>query len=247
MGILSNYRVLVAGILSPLAAVILHILVYGTLTRFSPDLEKDWLFRLAVSTLAMTIPFFFTLRLAVKEGRQHPLTVSTKAGLLMALLSLGLVWKPVSDGILRVKQSKNLAMHDVAAPLFDTPDIFGKQQRLADHQGEVVLVNIWATWCEPCRSEMPNLDQLYRDRKDKGFVIFGMSNESIETQQRFVEQVPVSYPLLTLNGQVPSLYRDIARYPVIFLIDRQGRLQHAPGPDQSFDKVVAGVDSLLNR
>ena len=49
---------LICGILSPLAAIFLYVLVYGTLTRYSADLEKDWLFRLSVSTLAMTVPFF---------------------------------------------------------------------------------------------------------------------------------------------------------------------------------------------
>jgi len=55
----------------------------------------------------------------------------------------------------------------------------------------------------------------------------------------------VSYPLLTINGQVPNLYRDIARYPAIFLIDRGGQLQAAPSADQPFEKVEAAVDALL--
>ena len=59
---LSDYRVLVAGILSPLAALFLYALVYSILTRASGDLEKDWLFRLSLSTLAMTLPFLVTLR-----------------------------------------------------------------------------------------------------------------------------------------------------------------------------------------
>jgi peroxiredoxin len=138
-----------------------------------------------------------------------------------------------------------MAMRDVAAPLFDTQDILGKTQRLAEHNGEVVLVNIWATWCVPCRVEMPKLDQLYRERKAQGFIVFGISNEDADEQKKFVQQVPVSYPLLTLGGNVPSLYRDIARYPAIFLIDRQGHLQPAPSPDQPFEKVEAAVDDLL--
>ena len=56
-------------------------------------------------------------------------------------------------------------------------------------------------------------------------IVFGLSDEDL--QHKFVEQVPVSYPLFTLRGNVPSFYRDIARYPAIFLIDRQGRLQPA--------------------
>jgi peroxiredoxin len=194
----------------------------------------------------MTVPFVITVALAIKDGRAQAFSLSGKIGLTIAILSLGLAWKPVSDGILRSRQSRNLAMRDVAAPPFDTPDLFGKTQRLADQRGKVVLVNIWATWCGPCREEMPKLDRLYRERQDRGFIVFGLSDESVNLQRKFVEQVPVSYPLLTVSGAVPSLYRDIARYPAIFLIDRQGRLQPAPGPDQPFEKVEGAVDALLN-
>ena len=242
---LSKYRVLVSGILSPLIALLLYVLVYGILTRYSTDLEKDWLFRLSLSTLAMTVPFLVTLTLAIKDRRRQAFSMAGKIGLTIAVLSLGLAWKPVSDGILRSRQSRNLALHDVAAPLFDTQDLLGKTQRLADQRGRVVLVNIWATWCGPCRQEMPKLDRLYRDRQSQGFVVFGLSDESVEQQQKFLEHVPVSYPLLTVSGKIPELYRDIARYPAIFLIDRQGRLQPAPGPDQPFAKVETAVDALL--
>ena len=139
-----------------------------------------------------------------------------------------------------------MAMHDVAAPLFDTVDTEGNTERLSDQSGKVVLVNIWATWCAPCRNEMPKLDHLYRERKEKGLVVFGLSDEDVSVQQKYVQQVPVSYPLLTQKGKVPNFYRDIARYPAIFLIDRRGRLQPAPSPDQPFEKLEAAVDALLN-
>jgi|SRR5690242_15519949 len=246
MSKLSNYRVLIAGICSPLAAIILYVLVYSTLTRFSADLEKDWLFRLSLSTLAMTVPFLVTLVLVTRDRRRHALTVSAKVGLALAIASLTLALKPVSDGITRSKQSRNLAMRDVAAPPFDTPDLLGKVQRLQDQKGKVVLLSIWATWCGPCRQEMPKLDRLYRERENRGFIVFGLSQEDADLQRKFLEQVPVGYPLLTVQGSVPQIYRDIARYPAMFLIDRQGRLQPAPGPDQPFAKVEAAVDNLLN-
>lgn len=241
----SKYGLLICGILSPLAALLLYAFVYTVLTRRSTDLEHDWLFRLSVSTLAMAVPFLVTLALAIRSHRRDALTLAGKIGLVIAILSLGLAWKPVSDGVTRSKQSRNLAMRDVAAPLFNTPDISGKEQRLKDHKGEVVLVNIWATWCGPCRAEMPKLDRLYQQRKGQGFIVFGLSDESIPVQRKFLEQVLVSYPLLTLSGEVPNLYRDIARYPAIFLIDRKGQLQPAPGPDQPFEKLEAAVDELL--
>jgi peroxiredoxin len=137
-------------------------------------------------------------------------------------------------------------MRDVAAPPFDTPDLLGKVQRLQDQKGKVVLLSIWATWCGPCRQEMPKLDRLYRERENRGFIVFGLSQEDADLQRKFLEQVPVGYPLLTVQGSVPQIYRDIARYPAMFLIDRQGRLQPAPGPDQPFAKVEAAVDNLLN-
>jgi thiol-disulfide isomerase/thioredoxin len=246
MAKLSKYRVLISGILSPLVALFLYAFVYAILTRTSADLEKDWLFRLSLSTVAMTLPFLVTLTLAIKDHRRHTLSLSGKIGFAIAILSLGLAWDPASDGITRWKQSRNMAMRDVTAPPFDTLDISGNGQRLGDQKGKVVLVNIWATWCPPCREEMPKLDQLYRARKDQGFIVFGLSDENVDVQRKYVEQVAVSYPLLTLNGKVPNIYRDIARYPAIFLIDRQGRLQPAPGSGQPFEKVEAAVDALLN-
>jgi thiol-disulfide isomerase/thioredoxin len=247
MAKLSNYRVLICGVLSPLGALVLYAIVYSTLKRVSSDLERDWLFRLSLSSAAMTLPFLTTVLLIMRENRRHALSWSSKIGLVIALLSLGLVLSPISDGITRWEQSRNMAMHDVEAPAFDTVDLYGKSQRLRDQKGKVVVVNIWATWCTPCRAEMPKLEQLYQQRKDQGFVVFGLSDEDINVQRKYLQQVPVSYPLLTVAGQVPKFYRDIARYPAIFLIDRQGRLRPAPGPDQPFDRLEATVVELLNR
>jgi len=246
MSKLSKHRVLIAGILSPFAAVILYGLAYGVLTRYSSDREKDWQFRLTVSTLTMLLPFVLTALLVWKARQAQRFSFSSKIGLTLAVLSLGLAWSPIHDGITRARQIRNLAMRDVAAPAFETLDIAGKPQRLADYFGDVVIVNIWATWCGPCRDEMPKFDRLYRERKDKGLMVFGISDEDVPTQQKFVQQIPVTYPLLTLSGRVPRLYRDIAQYPAIFLIDRKGRLQPAPGQSQPFEETQALVNSLLD-
>jgi len=243
---MSRHRVLLWGIFSPVLALILYALVYGILTRYSANREKDWLFRLSLSTVAMTIPFFATIAVAMRERRTRPFSMSAKIGLLLAILSLGFTASPIKDGFLRAKQTRNMAMHDVAAPLFDTIDINGNPERLSDQVGKVVVLNIWATWCGPCRSEMPKLDRLYRERKDSGLIVFGISDEDVLVQQRYLRHVPVSYPLLTVKGTIPNLYRDIARYPAIFLIDRSGRLQPAPGPDQPFEELEATVEGLLS-
>ena len=241
----SKYRVLISGLLSPIMAVLLSALVNGALMRWSADTNKDWLFRLSVSTAVMVIPFAITLVLFMKDRRRSGLLLSGQIGLAIAILSLGLITKPVSDGFTRSKQERNKQMRDVPAPLFESTDLLGNRQRLADYRRNVVLVNIWATWCAPCRAEMPTLDRLYQERKDRGLVVLGMSDESSEVQKRFLKEVPVSYPLLALKPDVPSLYRDIARYPEIFLIDREGRLQPAPRGGQTLERIEADVDALL--
>jgi peroxiredoxin len=245
MSKVSRYWVLIFGIISPVASLLFYVVVYGTLTHFSHDPRKDWVLRLSISTAAMVLPILFTLALAMKESRRQALFTSSKVGLFISILSLGLVWKPVSDGITRSKQIRNEAMLGVPAPLFDSTDIFGKRQSLENHKGAVVLVNIWATWCAPCRNEMPKLDHLYQERKQEGFIVFGMSDENVEKQRKFAEQVGVTYPLLVLDDGAPSLYRDIARYPATFLIDRQGRLRPAPDPEQPFEDLEAAVTVLL--
>ncbi len=245
--ILSKYRVLIVGVLSPLLAVVLNVIFSQILLALSPDPESNWRFRLVVSSLALPIPFLLTLLLAKKDRRQGDVSRAAKIGLAVATLSLLLIAKPVLDGLARSKQSRNMAAHDVAAPLFDTVDIQGNPQRLSDYKGQVVVVNIWATWCEPCRNEMPQLDKLYQSRKANGLVVLGISNETIETQQAFLKEVPVTYPLLTLTSGVPAFYRDIAKYPAIFLIDRKGRLQPAPTETQGFEKLGEAVGALLQK
>lgn len=242
----SNRSVLVSGILSPFVAIFLSVLVNGILMKLSINPEKDWRFRLSVSTVVMAVPFIVTLVLAIKERCRAALSLSGKIGMAIAVLSLGLIAKPLSDGLTRSKQEQNSLMHDVPAPLFDTPDLSGKPRRLADYKGKVILVNVWATWCGPCRAEIPALDRLYREQESRGFVVLGMSDESIETQKKFQHEVKVSYPLLTVTGNVPRFYRDIARYPAMFLIDRQGRLQPAPDPELPFEKVTETVGALLD-
>ncbi len=242
----AKYRVLVAGILSPLIALVLNVACMQTLLALSPKPESNWRFRLVVSSLALPVPFLITLKLALKDWRQGALSLAAKIGLGIAALSLLLIAKPVTDGYVRSKQSHNIAMHDVAAPTFDTLDIQGKPQRLADYKGKVVLVNIWATWCEPCRHEMPQLDKLYRSRKADGFVVLGISDETVEKQQAFLSDVSVTYPLLTITPGVPAFYRDIAKYPTIFLINRKGMLQTAPNESQGFERVEEVVGGLLS-
>jgi peroxiredoxin len=93
---------------------------------------------------------------------------------------------------------------------------------------------------------MPKLDRLFQERGAHGLSVFGLSTEDLDVQRKFLqERFTVSYPLLTVNGNVPQMYRNIQRYPATFLIDRGGQLQPAPGTDEPFEKLEAAVGALL--
>jgi peroxiredoxin len=238
-------RIFVAGVLAPVASISLYVIVYSTLTSASHNVNRDWLFRLSASTFAMTLPSILVFVFAARQSRRKPLRTLSKVGVGIAVLALGLVARPLTDGILRERQERNMALHDVAAPLFETADIEGNSYRLSDQKGKVVLINRWATWCGPCRVEMPELEQLYKERKELGFVVFGLSDEQSATQKKYLSKVPISYPMLTMGSGVPGFYRDIARFPASFLIDRDGRLQPIPTTEDPLLGIKREVDRLL--
>ena len=240
-----SYLTLGLGVLSPLLAPPLGYYVFRALSRASTDPDSDFVFRFVVTGVAMATPFFLTLVAFIWERRDGAISWPSKTGLFVATLYLGLLWVPITRGISRAQQLEHLSMSGEPAPAMQTSDLDGNVHRLSDHAGRVVLVNIWATWCGPCRREMPELDRLYKERQDDGLMVFGISSEELGVQKEFAEQIQVSYPLLTVSDGVPEIFSTSARYPANFLIDRRGLLQAAPSADQPFEELVAVVDRLL--
>ncbi len=241
---------LLAGLLAPLLSAASGTTLYIVLTRWSSNPDNDWVFRLSAVTVGMLIPPVLALLVAVRAYRARRLTVPGGIGALVAVLALGLAIVPIQGGMRRARQAANLALSGVPAPDFRALDLDGNVHRLSDHRGSVVLVNIWATWCPPCRAEMPELDHLAARKADRGLVVFGISTEDEATQRTFRdESVPVDYPLLlpgALDGGVmPSVFLETARYPANFLIDRDGLLHPAPSTDQPFRALEDAVERLL--
>ncbi|MBV9241073.1 MAG: TlpA family protein disulfide reductase [Acidobacteria bacterium] len=107
---------------------------------------------------------------------------------------------------------------------FTLTDLQGKTWTLRELKGKVVLVNFWATWCSPCRKEMPDLDALYKRFKDQGLVILAIDDEEIAKVSPFLKQNPVAYTVLLDPGRkVNDLYR-IDGIPKSFIYDREGKL-----------------------
>src|SRR5215471_17506599 len=107
---------------------------------------------------------------------------------------------------------------------FTLTDLQGKSWTLHDLRGKVVLINFWATWCQPCRKEMPDLDALYKRFKDQGLVILAIDDEDATKIKPFLMERPVTYPVLLDAGRkVNDLFR-IDGIPKSFVYDRDGKL-----------------------
>jgi peroxiredoxin len=114
-------------------------------------------------------------------------------------------------------------------PDFELSTLDGKTVRLSDHLGkDVVLIDFWATFCDPCIAAMPHLDELYKKHKDKGFVVFGISidgPDSLGQVKTEVAKLGVSFPiLLDQETRVVALYNPKTSAPYSVLIGRNGRV-----------------------
>jgi cytochrome c biogenesis protein CcmG, thiol:disulfide interchange protein DsbE len=109
------------------------------------------------------------------------------------------------------------------APDFTLTDLAGQPVRLSSLKGQVVLINFWATWCIPCRAEIPAIQQAYNARKDQGFTVLAVNlNEPVPDVQSYVTSLNVNFPvLLDAGDSISNLYR-VRGYPTSFFIDRGG-------------------------
>ena len=109
---------------------------------------------------------------------------------------------------------------------FELPGLDGKTYRLSDFRGKWVLVNYWATWCPPCREELPELEIFYNNHKDEDAVVIGVAMESIKLErlQKFVDKQFLSFPILISEPAARSELGGIPGLPTSFLVDPEGEV-----------------------
>ena len=144
----------------------------------------------------------------------------------------------------------NLAQTDVEA-------LDGSKFKIADRKGKVLLVNLWATWCGPCREEMPELVAMYEKHKENGFQVIGLDvgdgdggQESIPSIKSFSEKMKLSYELARASNDMNRDFQKLTGFggiPQSFLIDREGRLRgvFTGGGPKVIGQMKENVDKLM--
>ena len=112
------------------------------------------------------------------------------------------------------------------APNFTLTDAKGAPVRLSDFRGRVVLLNFWATWCPPCRTEMPWFMEFQRSRGGRDFEVLGISfdEDGWKSVRPYLEKREVNYPVMLADDEVRSLYSGVSSLPTTMIIDKSGRI-----------------------
>ena len=128
-------------------------------------------------------------------------------------------------GILVFRSGSNTPVTPAPAPALTLPDLTGKPVSLSDYKGKVVLVDFWATWCDPCLAEMPDLKEVHEKYKDRGFAILGVSvdEDGPEAVAAFARENSVPYQLLWAGAKRIAGW-DVPGVPSAFLIRPDGSL-----------------------
>ncbi len=132
------------------------------------------------------------------------------------------------------------------APDFKLNSLDGKEVSFSDYKGKVVLVNFWATWCPPCLAEMPDLNKLYVDYKDKGLQILGLTVSSrAKDIPKKVKQSGVTYPILLEAEPVAAKFGGFGAIPQTFIIDKKGKIVHSITGARSYKAFEKLIKPLL--
>ena len=131
------------------------------------------------------------------------------------------------------------------APAFALKDITGKPLRLADYRGKVVLIDFWATWCVPCRVEIPHFVELQKKYASRGFSVIGISmDDEAGPVPPFAKKYGMNYPVAIGDAALAERYGGILGLPVAFVLDRNGIIRErydGVTSAQTFEKAVVGL------
>ena len=130
------------------------------------------------------------------------------------------------------------------APDFTLRTNAGKNQKLSELRGQVVMINFWATWCPPCREEMPHLNRLYDQYRKTGFVLLGVNvDDNAQQAQDMARELQIAFPVLFDTTKQVSRRYDVDAMPSTVIVDRDGKVRYIfrgyrPGTEQRYDAAI---------
>ncbi|WLR52566.1 TlpA disulfide reductase family protein [Bacillus tianshenii] len=135
------------------------------------------------------------------------------------------------------------------APNFTLTTLEGEQMTLQDLKGKKVMVNFWASWCPPCRAEMPEMQEFHENYADKDVVILAVNATQTEKNEadvkQFVEEFGLTFPvLMDGNGKVNTDLYNVVSLPTTYFIDSNGKLQNQMIGAMSYDQMVTNIENL---
>lgn len=134
-----------------------------------------------------------------------------------------------------------------AAPEFSLKDDSGRAVHLSDYRGRVVLLNFWATWCGPCKVEIPWFIQFQRAYRDRGLAVLGVSMDEAgwDAVRPYAAGHHINYPVLLSTPEIAQLYAGMTVLPTTYLIDRQGRVERVQFGLPEHDVYQSAIETLL--
>jgi len=135
-----------------------------------------------------------------------------------------------------------------AAPDWHLNDVDGKPVKLSDFRGKVVILDFWATWCPPCRAEIPGFVALQKKYADKGLTVIGVSldEQGASVVKPFMQRFSMNYPVVIGNDKVTAEYGGISAIPTTFIIDREGNVVRAHEGFADQATFESEISPLLN-
>ena len=165
-----------------------------------------------------------------------------------ALLAAGLLWLAAGAAAAALGHELAALPEPVPAPDFTLEDMDGKRHTLSALRGKVVMLNFWATWCGPCREELPSLEALYQALKDEGFVVLAVNQwETPDQVFAYMGQIAVfpTFPILFDRDSRVSERYGVKGLPTTVLIDKRGRVLYRAVGGRNFDHPA--VRALVRR